>query len=177
MSEYRKTSPDELYFVTLTVSGWTDLFTRSVYKDIIINNLIHCQERENLDIFSYVIMSNHLHMICRRNGKDLNELLGRFKSYTSKLLLKEIKTNPQESRKEWLLHQFNFFAKRSKQYSEYHLWQYRNHPVLLFSPTVILQKQTYIHENPVRAGIVIDATAYKYSSACPDGPLSISEMI
>ena len=75
MSEYRKTSADELYFVTLTVSGWTDLFTRSVYKDILVNNLIHCQEQENLNIFSYVIMSNHLHMVCRRNGKDLTKPL------------------------------------------------------------------------------------------------------
>ncbi|MBL4586758.1 MAG: transposase [Flavobacteriales bacterium] len=176
MSEYRKTSPDELYFITLTVTGWTDLFTRSVYKDIVIDNLRYCQENENLVIYSYVIMSNHLHLICRRKGKDLKELLGRFKGYTSKQLLKEIQTNAQESRKERLLHQFNFFAKRNKQYSQYHLWQYKDHPILLFTPEVTQQKQIYIHENPVKAGIVNDATAYGYSSACLDSPLQVSDL-
>ena len=90
MSELRKTSPDDLYFVTLTVVGWVDLFSRETYKNIIVENLKYCQEKEKLQIFSYVIMSNHLHMVCRRLDKDLKELLGRFKSYTSKLFLKEI---------------------------------------------------------------------------------------
>lgn len=176
MSEYRKTTPDDVYFVTLTITGWIDLFTRSTYKDIIISNLNHCQQNEQLQIFSYVIMTNHLHMICRRENKDLNELLGRFKSYTSKVLLKEIETNPTESRKEWLLHQFHFFAKTNKQYSNYHLWQYTNHPTLLYSWEVIKQKEQYIHQNPVRAGLVTDASAYLYSSACADSPLKVFEM-
>lgn len=176
MSEYRKTTPDDLYFVTLTLMGWIDLFTRRIYKDILVANLNHCQQNEQLQIFSYVIMTNHLHMICRRENKDLNELLGRFKGYTSKALLKEIENNPTESRKEWLLHQFHFFAKANKQYSNYHLWQYTNHPTLLYSWEVIKQKEQYIHENPVRAGLVTDASAYLYSSACPDSPLKVVEM-
>jgi len=44
MSEYRKTSPDDLYLVTLTIEGWVDLFTRRDYKDIIVENLQYCQD-------------------------------------------------------------------------------------------------------------------------------------
>jgi hypothetical protein len=102
--------------------------------------------------------------------------LGRFKSYTSKELLKTIEKNLQESRKEWMLNQFHEFAKQNKQYSNYHLWQYTNHPTLLYSNEVILQKQNYIHENPVRAGIVTDASAYLYSSACLESPLKVLEL-
>lgn len=175
MSEFRNTTPDELFFVTLRVTGWIDLFTRQVYKDIIVRNLEYCQRKEGLEIFCYVIMSNHLHLICRRKGKDLNEMLGRFKGYTSKVLLKEIDENPQESRKEWLLHQFHFNAVNSKQYSNYHLWHYKNHPILLDNVEIAKQKRDYIHRNPVKSGIVNDATAYLYSSACFDSPLKISE--
>ena len=176
MSEYRKTTPDELFFVTLTVMGWIDLFTRAIYKDIIVRNLQYCQKKEKLEIFCYVIMTNHLHMICRRKDEDLTELLGRFKSYTSKQLIKAIEEDIQESRKEWMLHQFHFFAKQNKQYSDYHLWQYSNHPTPLFTNEVIDQKVDYIHENPVRAGIVTEPTAYLYSSACPDSPLKVLEL-
>jgi putative transposase len=107
---------------------------------------------------------------------DLTELLGRFKSVTSKKFIKEINNNPQESRRDWLLYQFNYFANKNSQYDDYHLWQYTNHPTELFSNNVIQQKVNYIHENPVRAGIVNDVAAYTYSSACPDSPLKMCEL-
>lgn len=66
MSEFRITTTDELYFVTLTTVGWVDVFTRNDYKNILFENLKYCQQIENLEIYSYVIMSNHIHMIFRR---------------------------------------------------------------------------------------------------------------
>ncbi len=114
-----------------------------------------------IDIFSYVIMSNHIHLVCRRIDNDLNELLGRFKSYTSKQFIKEIKDNPRESRKKWLLQNFEDYTKRNKQYSNFHIWQYTSHPVYLYSIDFIKQKINYIHQNPVKAGYVNEAEHYK----------------
>jgi putative transposase len=176
MSELRKTNADDLYFVTLTVVDWINLFDREIYKQIMIENLKHCQDKENLDVFAYVIMSNHLHMVCRRIDKDLNELLGRFKSFTSKQFLKEIQNNPKESRKEWLLQLFSEKASQNKQYSKFHIWQYTNHPTLLYYMDVIQQKMSYIHDNPVRAGYVFESYEYKYSSANMDSPLKVKEI-
>jgi putative transposase len=124
-------------------------------------------------MFSYVIMSNHMHMICRRKDKDLNELLGRFKSYTAKKMLAEINSNLHESRKDWLIYLFQYFAKLNKQYSTHHIWHYSNHPTHLYTPEVANQKRDYIHQNPVRAGIVVDEASYLYSSACPESPLKV----
>lgn len=92
MSSSRKTTPYEVYFVTLTIMGWIDLFSRESYKRIAVENLAYCQKMELLEIFSYVIMSSHIHLIARRNGADLNELLGRFKSFTAKKFVLEITT-------------------------------------------------------------------------------------
>jgi REP element-mobilizing transposase RayT len=103
--------PGELYFVTLTVAGWVDVFSRKEYKDILLENLKYCQQKEGLEIYAYVIMSNHMHFIAKRLEGDLTELLGRFKSYTAKKILESIAKNPEESRKEWLLYLFNHFAK------------------------------------------------------------------
>ena len=121
MSELRKTSPDDLYFTTLSMVGWIYLFTSEYYKEIIIDNLRYRQKSENLEIYAYVKMSNHLHLVCRRLDKDLMELIGRFKGYTSKLFLKEIKNNIAESRKDWLLELFHRSVLKNKQYSEFHL--------------------------------------------------------
>jgi len=176
MSELRKANTDELFFVTLTIVGWIDLFSREIYKEIVVDNLQYCQEKEGLEIYCYVIMSNHLHLICRRKEGDLTELLGRFKSYTAKQFLKSIAENNKESRVDWLLQLFQQFAKSNKQYSKHHLWQYTSHPVLLDSNHIIDQKINYIHNNPVAAGIVTEQEAYKYSSACPDSPLKVLEV-
>ena len=173
MSEFRITTPDELYFVTLTTVGWVDVFIRNDYKNILLENLKYCQQNEKVEIYCYVIMSNHIHMICRLQDKDLKELLGRFKSYTSKQIIKAIENNPQESRKEWLLYLFNYFAKANKQYSKNHFWQYTMHPVLLYSKDVIKQKMDYIHNNPVRAGLVNEPENYIYSSANIFSPLKV----
>ena len=48
MSEFRKTFPGEIYFVTLTVVGWIDVFTKKSSADIVIDNLIYCQQKEGL---------------------------------------------------------------------------------------------------------------------------------
>jgi REP element-mobilizing transposase RayT len=172
MSEFRKTYPGGLFFVTLSVVGWVNVFDRLVYKELLATNLKYCQEKEGLEIYAYVIMSNHLHMIAAREGeKDLTELLGRFKSYTAKKILSEIKINSQESRRDWMLRLFGQFAKGNNQYDEYHFWQYTNHPTILHTSEVIRQKIDYIHQNPVRAGLVNDAENYIYSSACLDSPI------
>ncbi|MBL0048274.1 MAG: transposase [Bacteroidetes bacterium] len=177
MSEFRKTYPHEIYFITLTVVGWIDVFTRKRYAEIVIENLIYCQQKEGLKIFAYVLMSNHLHLIVNRESeKNLTELLGRFKSFTAKEILKSIASTSEESRKEWLLYLFAFFAKKNKQYHKYHFWQYTNYPVLLDSTAIIEQKINYIHENPVKAGKVTDESYYVYSSANPDGPILIDEL-
>jgi len=43
----------------------------------------------------------------------------------------------------------------------------------LWTNAVILQKIEYIHNNPVRAGMVTEAHYYLYSSACLDSPLKV----
>jgi REP element-mobilizing transposase RayT len=174
MSEYKKTCAGNLYFVTLTVAGWVNVFDRRPYKDILISNLKYCQDNEGLLLYAYVIMSNHIHMVAaRKDDKDLTELLGRFKSVTAKNIVKEIECNSEESRREWLLYLFGFFAKENKQYSKYHFWQYSNSPTELWSIEVIQQKINYIHQNPVRAGLVDEDIHYIYSSACLDSPIKV----
>ena len=116
MSEFRKANiPHATYFVTLTVVGWIDIFTRKDYTDEIIKNLKYCQENKDLEIFAYVVMPSHIHLVCRRNKGLLNDLLRDFKSYTAKEILKKVQLHPQESRREWLLYMFKFFAKRYAQ--------------------------------------------------------------
>ena len=99
MSELRKANTDYPYFLTLTVAGWINVFTRDIYTDIIYENLEYCRKNNGLEIFAYVIMSNHIHLIARQKDGKLNDWLRDFTNYTAKKLLSAIEDNPNESRK------------------------------------------------------------------------------
>ena len=51
------------HFMTFTVVDWIDIFTRKIYRDVIINSLKFCQKQKGLIHHGYVIMSNHIHVI------------------------------------------------------------------------------------------------------------------
>lgn len=87
-----------------------------------------------------------------------------FKKFTARQILNAIETGP-ESRKEWMLHQFEFFAKKHSNREKYQFWQDGFHPIQLWTPEVIEQKINYLHYNPVRAGYVREPKDWVYSSA------------
>jgi hypothetical protein len=79
-------------------------------------------------------------------------------------MLVAIKDEP-ESRREWMLNIFQFAASKHKRNENYQIWTHENHAVILYGNSFINQRINYIHENPVRAGIVERPEDYIYSSA------------
>jgi len=169
----RNASTDELYFVTLTVTDWIDVFTRRIYNDFIVETLTWTQTNKKLNIYAYVIMTNHIHMVANVTDGSLGNVLGSFKTYTSKRLFEIIAGNEQESRRKWMINAFERAGKYNPANINHQFWQNGNYPVLLYSPTVIDQKFDYIHENPVKAGFVGSAHEFWYSSANPESPIKI----
>ncbi len=45
------------HFVTCTIVGWIDVFSREMYKDIIIKSLEYCCKEKGLRLHDYVIMT------------------------------------------------------------------------------------------------------------------------
>lgn len=173
MSELRKANTNYLYFITCTVVQWVDVFTRSIYADVLIDSLKYCQQHKELEIYGYVIMPSHIHMIVRHEEGQLDKIIGQFKSYTAKEIIKLIENSPEESRKKWLLHLFAYAAKYHKQHAEYMFWQYTKHPVALSNHKSFQQKLDYIHYNPLKAGYVTEAEKWYYSSANIFSPLEV----
>ena len=157
----------DLYFTTSTVVDWMDVFTRPVYKHVIVQSLTHCQEQKGLDVYAWVLMTNHLHMIVgtREDGISIGDIMRDFKKYTSKSILKAIQENMQESRKEWMLNRFGFRAANDRKITNFKFWKDGNHVETISSYDFYRQKLDYIHMNPVRQEIVQRPEEYLYSSA------------
>jgi putative transposase len=158
-------------FITFATEGWVDVFTKPIYRDIVIGSLQHCQKEKGLIIYAWCLMTNHIHLIVGTKGLfKIEEIVRDFKKYTSVHICRAIEENPRESRKSWMLNIFQSAANESSKHKKYNPdgyrdWQNEYHPVELFSNAVIDQKVNYIHENPVKAQIVEKPEDYLYSSA------------
>ena len=132
---YQIKDQDSCYFLPLQIVEWVDIFTRKNYKNIIIENLAYCQKHKGLQIFAYVIMSNHVHLLLRSENSNLSGTMRDFKSFTSKEILKQIECGP-ESRKDWMLKVFASAACEHKRNSDYQVWTHENHAIEVYSSKI-----------------------------------------
>ena len=161
---YKIHKQEACYFLTLQIVYWIDIFSRKRYRDIIIESLNFCKQEKGLNIYAYVIMSNHVHLLVSAEQKNLSGVIGDMKKYTSRKMIASILNEP-ESRREWMLKLFEHATSHHKRNEHYQLWTHENHAEEIFSPAFTLQRIKYIHDNPVRAGIVENEDDYLYSSA------------
>lgn len=164
--KYRITTNDELYFLTLTVVDWIDIFTRKEFCEDLVDSLRYCQQNKGLKIYAWCLMPSHLHLVVSvdpDSGK-LSDIMRDFKKFTSKKIIKSI-NEIAESRRDWLLDRFYFAGKYDPKIKNYRFWQEGLHPIELSTTKFIDQKVNYIHQNPVEASIVYSAEHYVWSSA------------
>lgn len=154
-----------MYFLTMTVVDWVDVFTRPIYKHILVDALKYCQQNKGLRLFAWCLMSNHLHLIAAaEEGRNLSDILRDFKQFTSRKIVATIQEEP-ESRRQWMLHRFEFNAIINPKVRHYKLWQDGNEAKEILSNDFLEQKLAYIHDNPVRAEWVNEPEHYRCSSA------------
>ena len=120
---YQIHKQDAAYFLTPTAVEWADAFMRREHKQIICDSLNYCVDVKRLEIFAYVIMSSHMHMIARAKEGNLSDIIRDFKKFTSAMLIKDFRTST-ESRSGWMLDLFKAGGEKQKKKSSMQLWQY-----------------------------------------------------
>ncbi|MDP2894710.1 MAG: transposase [Sulfurimonas sp.] len=83
---------------------------------IIIDCLKFLQEKDNLKLYAYVILENHLHMVI--SSDDLHKTMQSFKQYTAKQLLELLKKENTIT----ILDQLAFYKKAHHQEKSYQVW-------------------------------------------------------
>ncbi len=80
-TKYKATTTEEAFFITITTTGWIDVFTRLNQKNTIIKALSYCQQYKGLEIYAYCLMSSHLHLLCKAtDGFILSDVMRDFKN-------------------------------------------------------------------------------------------------
>ncbi len=98
-------------------------------------------------------------------SENPEDVLGDLKRFTSRKNIAAIKENPGESRKEWMLKKFKSAGAVTSNTTSHQFWRHGNKPIELWSNKLIDEKINYIHQNPVKEGLVRKPEDYLYSSA------------
>ena len=163
MSEkYKAFDPGYSYFITLTLVEWQNLLHIPLYAEIIIDSIRFCQQKKGLELFGYVIMPSHIHLIARSEETPIGDVVRDLKKYTANQITERLAKDLEHKS---MLKVFAEAASQIKRNSRYKVWQDGFHPEVIMSNRFFYQKLKYIHDNPVEAGLVASAELYPYSSA------------
>jgi putative transposase len=165
--KYKFHDSTAIYFVSFAVVGWIDVFTRTIYRDLLLDSLTYCRKAKGLNLHAWVIMSNHVHLIVSsKEGYLLANIMRDLKKYSAVRILKEIKDSMIESRKEWMLYLFAKAGQQNSNNKNFQFWRQDNYPIELDPHLNMFEERiNYLHNNPVEAGLVANASDYLYHSA------------
>ena len=158
-SRYRIYESSYPHFLTCTIVGWLPIFARPPIVNIILDSWRFLQKERELQLFGYVIMENHLHLIA--DAPDLAKIVKNFKSFTARQIIDWLGASQDTG----VLDQLQWLKLAHKTQSEYQVWQEGSHPEEISSNAMMLQKLEYAHNNPVKRGYVDEPVHWRYSSA------------
>ena len=158
-SRYKIYEPTHPHFMTCTVLHWIPLFTREESVEILLESFRYLQKTEDLKLYAYVILENHMHIVAQSN--DIAKTMAKFKRHTARELLRLL----QRENVTTILDQLVFYKKAHKSDRQYQVWQEGLQPKLIQTDAMMISKINYIHQNPVKRGYIDEASHWRYSSA------------
>lgn len=159
----RKFFEGNAYFITTSVNKFIKIFKEKNYIDILLENIDFYRTKYNFKLIAYVIMPDHLHWLIypdQDDVKKISNIMENFKKFTSRQLRKLME---RKKRIGWLK-LFKLKSPKKKNW-EYQIWEDGYDDLGVYSAKVLRTKIDYIHNNPVRKGLVKRPEDYLYSSA------------
>jgi len=131
-----RTSRPGTFFITTATYNRRRLFQLPVNAELFIETLQHYRREGHYKLHAFVVMPDHVHLILTPQGITLERVMGLIKGGFSHRLASKFSV--------W---QRGFTDHRSRDGEE------------------LTTRRTYLHQNPVRGGLVSAAELYPYSSA------------
>jgi len=149
----------EIFFFTATINSWMHLLAEDKYKQVVADSLENLKNRKLADVFAFVIMPNHIHLIWRTlslNGKETVQ--GSFLKYTAHCFKRMLLEDNSDQ-----LSKYSVVASNK----QFEFWQRDSLAIHLYSKEVAFQKLDYLHLNPLAEHwqLAKEPSGYYWSSA------------
>jgi putative transposase len=160
-------------YLTAVAKDRLPLFRTDAIKVVTCKALDEARKSGGFAIYAYVIMPDHLHAITDSPIKP-SKVLQFINGIISRRVIDHLKEHGHNASLGKLRRES---GTRGHMYS---LWEHHNNALPIFSEGMFMEKVNYIHQNPVKAGLVERAEDYRWSSIrcwkrCPleDEPLIV----
>lgn len=163
--KYKFRDQSAIYFISFATVYWIDVFSRPIFRNLLIDSVNYCIKEKELIVFAWCVMTNHVHMIVGSDIERLQDIMQDLKGYTSRKTRRAIKEYQQESRREWMLWLMRRNSRKNGNKDKYQFWQQHIQPIVLHNSEIFEQKLNYFHDNPVQEGFVQYPEDHLYSSA------------
>jgi REP element-mobilizing transposase RayT len=144
-------------FLTSVAKDRLPVFRTDAIKEVTCKALDESRKSGKFALYAYVIMPDHLHVITnsKRSSEDTLRFINGIIGHRVITYLKERghETSLQKLRQE-----------TKRRHYQHSLWDHHPNVRLLLSERMLMERVHYLHENPVRAGLVKRAEDYRYSS-------------
>lgn len=148
-----------VFFVTTSFNNRKIILRNEKYYGIIITSLEHVKAKYGFELWAYVLMPSHLHLILAFPQENkLSAAMRDFKKFTAYKLRKLLES-------EGYVEVLEELRNPDGRTSQFQIWEPRFDDVVIFTPRVLKRKLDYIHVNPVRAGLCAQPCDWPYSSA------------
>lgn len=128
------------YFITTITEKRIAIFKDKLACELFLNILTYYKFSCNYNVFAFVIMPDHIHLVLQPTGKEnISEIVKKLKGCFSRYYNKIYKTTGA-------------------------IFQKGFYDVVIRNEAQLNETIEYIHYNPVKKGIVTEAKAYPYSS-------------
>ncbi|MCA1601405.1 MAG: transposase [Acidobacteria bacterium] len=160
-------------YLTPVTKDRLPVFRTEPTKIVTCNALNEARNSGGFAIYAYVIMPDHFHAITDLVLKP-SAVLRYINGIIGRRVIDHLKEHGHNASLQKLRHEDKGRGYR------YSLWEHHNNAFSITSEDMFMQKVNYIHENPVKAGLVERAEEYRWSSVriwkrCPleDEPLLV----
>ncbi|HYE72443.1 MAG TPA: transposase, partial [Blastocatellia bacterium] len=145
-------------YLTVVAKDRLPVFQTEAIKQITCTAINEARTSCGFLLFAYVIMPDHLHLLTDSTRKP-SEVLRYIKGIVSHRVIEYLKAKGYESSLAKLR-----IGVQERNY-RHSIWQHDSNVFQVFSEGTLMEKVNYIHQNPVRAGLVERAIDYRWSSA------------
>ena len=154
---FRISKDSPVYYLTAVSKNRLPVFRKDEIKNIVCQAIDEARRSAGFLLLAYVVMLDHLHTLVGSELKP-SKVEQYINGIVSRRVIDFLKTNGHTRSLEKLRR-----ADRARNY-RYSLWDHHPNAKLLTHEDIVLQKVNYIHQNPVRAGLVEKAEDYRWSS-------------
>jgi len=165
MPFYKRTySPGQLQFITTSTYRRAPLFLSERFCRCFVQRIEEVRQELKFLLLGWVLMPDHFHLLLKPEPAETTPLiLKELKEETAERIIKMLRENPQHPWCRKMLTRLRLPPTVHDE-SHYRLWQRRFYPFNVFSEKKRQEKLNYMHNNPVKRGLVSAPGDWPWSS-------------